>query len=153
MAIIKRTRKCDGIKVYLIDFREQHGRRVRETAGTTHGQAKDLLRQRLGEVRAGSYIRPRELERREAEAAGPTFEEFSERFMKDYGDLRRSSYYAQQMKSLRAFLGKKLIRSITRADLDLYAAQRGREVSASTVRKDLTILGTVFKMARRWGVI
>src|SRR5213593_2367796 len=111
MAIIKRTRKCDGIKVYLIDFRDQHGRRVRETAGTTNGQAKDLLRQRLGEVRAGTYVRPRELERREAEAAGPTFEEFADRFQREYGDLRRSNHYAERLKPAREYLKGKRLRA------------------------------------------
>ena len=160
MAISERTRKRDGVKTYYIDFRDQRGRRVRELAGTTRTQAKNLLKKRLGEVQEGSYVNPND--KAEPEDRGPTFKEFSVRFMRDYGKLRRSHYYTQQLKVLTKFFGDKYLREITRADIDLFAADRARQpvgkrnartVGPSTVRKDLVLVATVLKVAVRWGVL
>lgn len=160
MAIIVKTRKCDGVKTYLIDFRDQKGMRVRETAGTSKKQAKNLLAKRLGEVRAGTYVNPRDLH--DERLLGPTFSEFAERFLGDYGRLRRSDYYEQQVTVLVSYFGDKRLKSITRADIDLFGVGRSRQtvgkhakrtVGASTVRKDLTILVTMFKLAVRWGLL
>ena len=149
MAIIPKTRKCDGIPIFYIDFRDQKKRRVREKAGTTRSQAKNLLTQRLGQVRDGTYVNPKDVDR----DAGPTFTEFAERFMKDYGNLRRSNYYEEQVKVLKRHFGERRLRDITRADLDLFTAARSRTAGPSTVRKNLTILGTMFKLAVRWDVL
>ncbi len=61
MAIHERTRKVDGVTFYMIDFRDQQRRRVRETAGTTRKQAKDLLTKRLGEVKSGTFRNPNDV--------------------------------------------------------------------------------------------
>ena len=61
MAIIEKTRK-DGIKYFMIDFRDQQRRRVREVGGTNRTQAKRLYERRLGEVRAGTYVNPKTFE-------------------------------------------------------------------------------------------
>ncbi|HZE89280.1 MAG TPA: site-specific integrase [Verrucomicrobiae bacterium] len=151
MAILERTRRTDGIKTYLIDFRDQHGTRVRETAGTTRRQAKDLLTRRLGEVRARTYVNPRDA----VKVDGPSFSAFADRFLEEYGSLRRSNYYAERVKFLKEYFGALPLQGIRRADLDLFAVERSRKegVSGSTVRKDLTVLGTMFRMAVRWGVL
>lgn len=162
MAITKRVRKMDGIAVFLIDFRDQDGERVRETAGTTRTQARKLLEQRIGEVRAGTYLNPRKEAKRQAAAVGPLFAEFVNTFKTEYGNLRRSRYYRQRLQPARTHFEGRRLKEITREDVDLYAAARSRErigkkrqrpISPSKIRKDLIALGTLFKMARRWGVI
>ena len=149
MGVTAKTRKRDGVKTFYIDFRDQRGRRVREVAGTTRVQAKGLLTKRLGEVRAGSYVHPQD----RVEGLGPTFEEFAERFMRDYGSLRRSDHYKDRLKHIKAHFGKQRMREISRADLDGFVAKRMRQVSPSTVRKDMAVLGTYFKKAVEWSVI
>jgi integrase len=149
MAIVAKTRKRDGVKTYYIDFRDQRGRRVREVAGTTRLQARGVLTKRLGEVRAGSYVHPQD----KVEEIGPTFKEFAERFMRDYGSLRRSDHYEDRLKHLKAHFGISRIREICRADLDGFVAKRSCSVGGSTIRKDVSVLGTVFKKAVEWGVI
>lgn len=143
MAIKARLNKTQGVTYYMIDFRCQNGHRVRETAGTTRKQAKDRLTQRLGEVKAGTFDCPKE----RVEELGPTFDEFADTFMKDYGSRCRSNHYEAHLVLLRAAFGKSRLREITREDLDRFAAERARAVGPSTLRKNLTVLSKVFKMA------
>ena len=67
--------------------------------------------------------------------------------------MRKSDYYSQRVKLLKEHFGKKKIEQIGLPDLEEFAIRRARKVSASTVRKDLTVLGTMFKRAVRWGVL
>lgn len=136
---------------YYIRYALPDGRRRKEKAGTTLEQARRKLKLRLGEVASGTYVDPREAK----EKAGPTFEEFADRFEKEYGNLARSDYYSQILKPLRAHFGKRLLRDITAADLDRYRVhcKVKDKVGDSTTRKRLTALGTLFKMAKRWGVL
>lgn len=152
MAIIERRRKTDGITSYLIDFRDQTGARVRECAGTTRTQAKRLLEQRIGEVRSGTYRNPKTEAKRAREAAGPTFEEFAERFMRDFGRTKRSTHYSERIPKLSSFFEGRTLRDITRADLDRYLAERRQQVGPSTTRKDLSVLSMLFRKAIEWGI-
>ncbi len=149
MAIVERTRKRDKITVYDIDFRDQRGRRVREVAGTTRLQAKKLLTRRLGEVRAGTFVHPQDRD----SGKGPTFAEFAVRFMRDYGSSRRSDHYTDRLKRIRLHFDDKRMREVSRADLDGFVAKRLRQVSPSTVRKDMAVLATFFKKAVEWDVV
>jgi site-specific recombinase XerD len=161
MAIKEVKRKTDGITVYMIDFRDQKRRRVREVAGTTRTQAKTVLEKRIGEVRAGTYVNPADLKRND-----PTFAAFADRFLKEYAAGKRSDYYSQSLRAadeskdvpegpIRRYFGTKRLREITAEDLDRYrqACFTADGVGPSTTRKRLTVLGTLFKMARRWGVL
>jgi integrase len=161
MAIHEVKRKTDGITVYMIDFRDRKHRRIREVAGTTRTQARTLLEKRIGEVRAGTYVNPADLKKND-----PTFAGFADRFLRDYAAGKRSDYYEQALRAaveakgipdgpLRRYFGYKKLREITAGDLDAYrlACATDDGVGPSTTRKRLTILGTMFKMARRWGVL
>ncbi len=168
MAIMKRKRKTDGVTVYEVDFRDQHGRRVRETAGTTRKQAQRVLERRIGEVRAGTYVNAREAARLAAERRGPTFAALADSFLQEYAVRCRSDYYSQLLGPervtgkrlrpagpLRRYFADKLAREITPADLDKYRVHclQVEGLGPSTTRKRLIALGTLFKMARRWGVV
>lgn len=162
MAIQERRRKVDGVTVYDIDFRDQTGARVRECAGTTRTQAKKLLEQRIGEVRSGSYRNPKTEERRAKEAAGPTFKEFANRFLEDRNASLRSDHYSPIVASLVEFFGERPIRELTAADCNEFRRWRmdtarhnkkRRQISATTLRHNLTAMKLLFKKARQWGVI
>jgi integrase len=157
VAIEERVRKRDGIRTYYIDFRDQQGRRVRELAGTTAKQARDLLTVRLGEVRAGTYVNPRDLE----DDRGPTFEEFTKRFLREHPGERRSDHYPKVVKRILPYFEDVPIREISRSDLDRFRVRLltepvpklGRPLSTTSVLKILRTLHRVLKVAVRWGVI
>ncbi len=159
MAILERVRKCDGVTVYLIDFRDQKGRRVRELAGTTRKQAKDLYAKRLGEVKSGTYVNPRDKDKEDD--CGPTFESFCEQFLRDHPGRRRSNHYPTMVKRLLPYFKGKHVREITRGDLDRLrirlqtekVERLGRPLCSTSVLKLLRTVHRVFKQAVRWGVI
>ncbi len=163
MAISEIPRPGGKVAV-VVDFYDQSGRRVRETVGFYRtGREKQKERvldlaatresERRTQVRAGTYVNPREAKRKAKAAQGPTFEKFTEAFLAAYATHRRSTFYNDRTKVLNKTFGTRRLREISKADLDAYAATRAREVKASTVRRDLAVLRVIFKMAVRWGVI
>lgn len=156
-------RDSSGNLYYRIDFRDQYGHRVRERVPlNTVTDARRLLERRRVAVRAGTYERPEDRKRREEEAKrvaaeelGPTFAKFGERFLRDHGSLRRSDYYEITIRVLGRYFGSKRLREITPEDLDLYRRHclTVERRSPATTRKRLTTLGTMFRWAKRWGVI
>ena len=131
-----------GTRYYSIVFRDQEKREVRLFGGHTKKDAQTKLGRVKAEVREGTWIHPDELKH----SAGPTFAKFAERFVEEH--ITRSSYYEEQLREsgpLMAYWGERRVREVTRADLDWYKAKRSKEVGPSTVRKNLTILGTMFK--------
>ncbi len=143
MAIHARTRKRDGIMMYSIDFRDQLGRRVRETAGTTRTQAKDLLTRRLGEVRAGTYVNPNDV-------LVTTFAEAVPLFLAEH--TTKTDYTAHAIKAALAHFGKRALRDITAGDFDSFRRSlHERKLGASTIRKYMTAAGTLLEWARRKG--
>src|SRR5262245_45648157 len=145
-----RKNKRNGRLYWFCRFTGPDGRRHKEKAGTCKQDAKDLLEKRRVEVRDGKWKDPREVEKDTM-----TFSTFADRFEAEYASQCRSDYYEQMLKPLRAYFGARLLRSITAADVDAYRQHcvKVDEVGASTTRKRLTVLGTMFKRARRWGVI
>jgi integrase len=176
MRIRTKTTRAGEVTVFL-DFYDQRGDRVRETVAT-HGasdtaqgervrrKAERLQAKRSAEIELGTYVNARTAAREALEQAGPTFAEFADRFLQEYAAQRRSEYYGRNLRPsddaegqtcgpIRRHFGERLMREITPGDLDAYRSTcfRVDGVGASTVRKRLIILGTVFKTARRWGVI
>ena len=170
--------RADGTFFYRVETRNQAGKRKRIYAGATLTEARATLQNVRHAVRAGTFETKRDRKRRlarEAVAAvadrGPTFADFADRFLRDYADGKRSDYYAQRLRPaagskrgkpgpLRRYFGARYIREITAADLDTFRRERseaagrgGERLSPSTVRKDLTLLGTMFRLAKRWNVI
>ncbi len=155
MAVREYTRD-DGVRGFRLDYDCQHsrspgnaGRRCRhreELVGVTKTQATKVLTGRLGEVTLGSF-------RCEKRETAETFNGFADRFMREYGNLRRSDHYTQNVKPAREFFGERRLREIRRSDLDLYAAERSRKVGPATVRKNLVCVQLMFRLAVRWGVL
>jgi integrase len=150
MAIFKKLHKRTGVEFYYIRFHVGGGKWRKEKAGTTSAQADKLLKRRMGEVASGTYVDPKE---KASTDEGVTFAEFVKRFKAEYVAQRRSNHYDGRLKHLEAHFVSRTMREIRPADFDLYRGIRSRQVGASTLRKELTVLGTVFKMAVRWGVL
>lgn len=145
MAIHTRTRKTDGITMYSIDFRDQDGVRVRETAGTTRTQAKNLLTKRLGEVRAGTYLNP-------ANVVVTTFREASKSFLEEH--KTKTNYTSHALKAALDHFGDRQLAEIRAGDFDSFRrALHDRKLGASTIRKYMTAAGTLFEWARRKGYV
>ncbi len=160
--LIQRTVRPDGSTRFVVDFRDSHGRRIREPGGSTLTDARRVRARIEGEILAGVYCSPRDRRKREAEArrravdaVGPTFGEFADRFEREYGSQRKTEYYNIGLRPLRRYFGALRLREITPSDLDRYRVHSATVdgVAPATVRKRLTILGTMFKCARRWNVI
>ncbi len=160
--IYSRTNRRDGITYWFIRYSLPDGRRKKEKAGTNKQDARDLLTNRKAQILNGTYVDPDEAKAQE----GPTFEAFAERFLKDYTGRKGSDHYPGIIRLLKGYFGDKLLRQITRADIDRFAVDRARGGSKlpgekkarraagpSTVRKNLIAIGTMFKMALRWGVL
>src|SRR5688500_6024336 len=81
MAILKRTRKSDGVTVYLIDFRTPDGTRVREKGGYSREAAKRLLQKRLGEAGDGNQDRSRK--------SGTSFRAFVKVYMEKHAATKK----------------------------------------------------------------
>lgn len=159
MAIYTKTRACDGVVCYYVRYQAPDGKRRSELAGTKRQQAKDLLTDRLGQIKAGTWMDPR------VPVAppdrGPTFATFAKTFLADHPGRRRSDHYPDAVKVLVDELGPLELRTITRADLDRLRVKLENTVSPKTKRKRsptttlklLRVLSRMFKMARRWGVL
>lgn len=130
---------------WVLDYRDQQGRRHWETVEGNRKAADELLAQRIREVGRGTYQAPHELVDFDALAAaflqhakGTT----RETTFNDYaGDLRRNiSPY---------FTGRK-IRGIRRVDVEAFRAhllEKGK--GTRTVNKCLTLLGQMCRYAMR----
>lgn len=152
----------DGSTYYRLDFRSANRRRVREVAGETLSDARRIRTQREHEVNSGTYVHPKDRKRMDVNARalaiaqiGPTFEEFADRFEREYGSQRRTEYYSIALRPLRRYFATKRIREIRPGDLDRYRVHSSEVdgVAPATVRKRLTILGTMFRHGVRWGVL
>lgn len=155
MAIYSRPHARSGKTIWWIRFwcrggcgLHERAARHEERAGVERGKAADLERERVGQVAACAYR-----DARAPSPEGPTFTEFSERFLKQYAVTRRSDFYASKIRTLDAHFGPRRLATISRADIDLYLVKRGIEVKPGTVRKDAAALSVLFKCAVRWDVL
>ena len=134
----------------------------RKAGGTTRKDARDLLSQRLVEVRQGVYVRPVERERlaeerrlEEAKTAEQfLMTNFLDQFLREYSGRKGSDHYSDVFKYVSRGLGDRVLTEITRADLELFVADlrskpglKGRALSDSTIRKVISVTKTVFKWA------
>jgi len=154
------------VEVFYIRFRLADGRWKVKAAGTSEAQAREQLLKTKGLVLAGKYVDERQQARRmraerkaeqERLAKRMTFSALVDQFLVKYqprgGD--RSTHYKNHMTALKRHLGHLYIEEITVKEVDRFVSLRRAEkrnngsprVSDSTLRKDLTALGTVFRWA------
>ncbi len=164
---LKKKKKSDGTVYWMTDLR-MNGRRICEYAAIRHRDAQIIEDERKREIRAGTYVPRRErIPEKEPDPPPPapariTFRDFIEkRFFPEYAKQRRSDYYEDASKPLVTFFGDFALEEIKPADVDRYRVdraakfleRRGRTIGSSTMRKELMILGTIYKTARRWELV
>ncbi len=149
MALIEKVRR-DGVRVHVFDFRDQKDRRIRERhVGLDKRKAEKLYRERMGEVAAGTYRHPV----LDVEPPPPdvlTFGRLVEKFLNAYHTRRDAGldYYKWRAAAWLTFFDKdRPAAEIGVSDVDAFRTAREAVVAASTVRKDMASLGTLFRWA------
>ncbi|WP_300527698.1 site-specific integrase [Maricaulis sp.] len=143
-----------GRKVYVVQYR--NGGRTRRMSLGVHGaitpdQARDLARQRLGEVASGED--PSGQVQRERRA--PNINALCDRFLDEYVPLRCKPTTAREYRRacdlfIRPKLGTHRIQDVTRPDVaELHHNLRNKPYQANRV---LGVLSKMFNLAEVWGL-
>jgi integrase len=158
-----RVTRLDGSRYYQVEFYDHKFRRVREYAGETLTDARNLRTKRDHEVQNETYVHRDDIKRAAQEEAAETAKRvvvsmFLDTFLREYPGRKRSDHYQETFRYLRLGLGDLMLRAVTRADLERFAADlrekpgiKGRPLSPATIRKVLSVTKTVFKWATERG--
>jgi integrase len=158
-----RVTRLDGSRYYQVEFYDHKFRRVREYAGETLTEARELRTTRDHEVHNGTYVHRDDLKRAAEEAAAETAKRvgvatYLDTFLREYPGRKRSDHYEETFRYLRLRLGGLMLRDVTRGDLERFAADlrvkpgiKGRSLSPATIRKVLSVTKTLFKWATERG--
>jgi len=148
---------------YFIWYTDPYGKRRKETVGTRKQDAFDLIVDRKREVREGTWLPPEIRRKQAAEATtnnGMTFAEFVPVFLKRHQSRGGSTYYHDRLEGrgkgtppVVEFFGELPLARIGVDEFDGFRRWRSEQVAASTVRKDLMLLGTMFRQATRWQLL
>ena len=137
MGVFKRGKK------WWIDFYDPNGNRVQLSSRSNRKpDAEALLAIKLSEIARGVYKPPSKI----------TFEDFSTKYM-DYAKGNKRSWLRdeQMLKPLTAFFGKeRQLREMLPADIEGFKLYRRKEVSGSTVNRELALLKHMFNLAIAW---
>src|SRR6266852_8686509 len=137
MGVFKRGNK------YWIDFYDSNRSRVQESSQSSNKRdAENLLALRKSAILRGIYKRPAKI----------TLGELSARYIEYAKGNKRSWLRDQQMlKHLTNFFGsERQIGEIGAADIEGYKLHRRKEVSGSTVNRELALLKRMFNLAIDW---
>lgn len=136
-----------------IKFSDAEGRQVWETLGRepewNEARAQRELGKRLQAVERERWRKPDRL----------TFAAFAERFERDYlpgRNLKPSTlvdYRLTIRRHLRPFFGHLDLAAIEPADVDMYVAEKTTALAPKTISNHLSLLGVMFKTARRWRLV
>src|SRR6266536_4204666 len=136
-----------------IKFRDAEGRQVWETLGPEPewgaARAQRELGKRLQDVERERWRKPERV----------TFAAFAERFERDYlpgRNLKPSTqidYRLTIRRHLRPFFGQLDLTAIEPADVDAYIAEKTASLAPKTISNHLSLLGVMFKTARRWRLV
>jgi integrase len=143
-----RVYQQNGSRKWWIDY-SYRGKRYRESSGSHRkGVAQALLRKRLGEIGAGTFIGP--------DAERTTFEDLAEGLLTNYAvNGQRSIDRARGcIGRLRQFFGDYRAVDITADRLDRYVLFRQEAgVSLATIQRELAILRRAFRLAVKAGKV
>jgi len=130
-------------EVWWIDYYDQNRKRVQESSqSSSKRDAEALYALRKSEIVRGVYRRPVKI----------TFKEFGERYMEHAKANKRSWLRDEQMdRNLKGFFGgERQLTDFNPADIEGYKLYRRKEVSGSTVNRELALLKRMFNLAIDW---
>jgi integrase len=137
LGVFKRKNK------YWIDFYDSQKNRIQESShSSSKRDAEDLLSIRKSEVLRGTFKRPVKI----------TLGELGTRYM-EYAKANKRSWLRdeQMFGSLTTFLGsERQLREINPADIEGFKLHRRKEVSGSTVNRELALLKHMLNLAIDW---
>jgi len=142
-----------GRKAFILRYRA-HGAKRLLTLGTygvlTLDQARNLARQRLGEVIGGEDP----LERKRKAAQGETMKALCEAYLERHASRKRSARDDQRRigQHLLPAWGQRKVDSITQADVAALHSRIG-EKHRYEANRTVALLGKMFALARRWGFL
>ena len=119
-----------------------NGQRIQESTGTANKrEAEKFLALRISEVHRGVFVKP----------VNATLAELGERYI-EYAKLHKRSWVRdeQMLRHLNGFLGTAMLTQINASRVEQYQQKRVREVSPSTVNRELALLKHLFNLAERW---
>lgn len=150
-AIIRRAGKRDA--TWSTKFRDAAGRQVWETLGRepdwNEARAQRELGKRLQAVERDRWRKPERM----------SFGTFADRFERNYlpgRNLKHSTqidYKLTISRHLRPFFGHLDLDAIHPLDVDAYVAEKMASLSPKTIANHLSLLGVMFKTARRWRLV
>ena len=129
--------------VWWIDYYDHNRERVQESSQSSNKRdAEALFALRRSEIVRGVFRRPVKM----------TFEEFGERYMEHAKANKRSWLRDEQMyRKLKEFFGsERELTDCNPADIEGYKLNRRKEVSGSTVNRELALLKRMFNLAIDW---
>jgi hypothetical protein len=129
--------------VWWIDYYDKNRERMQETSQSPiKRDAEALLALRKSEIVRGVYKRP----------VKTTFDEFGKRYMDHAKANKRSWLRDEQMyRNLKEFFGsERQLTDFNPADIEGYKLHRKKEVSGSTVNRELALLKRMFNLAIDW---
>jgi integrase len=134
---------------WIVDF-TKGGKRIRQFAGFSKGQARntlarmiiDKLDEKLGLKRPGK-------------SEDVPFEKFADDFLALYSKPNKKSWQRDEysLKSLKEFFKGETLQGIGAQGIERYKAKRQTEVSPATVNRELACLKTLLNKACEWGHI
>jgi integrase len=131
---------------WYVDF-TFHGRRIRQFAGLTKDQARNVL----------AKLRIEKLDeslgfKRPGQGEAVPFEKFADDFLELYAKQNKRSWKRDELslKSLKAFFKGETLQNIGPEKIERYKAMRKAEVSPATVNRELACLKTLFNKAVEW---
>jgi integrase len=129
--------------VWWIDYYDKNHERMQESSHSSiKRNAEELLTLRKSEIFRGAYKRP----------VKTIFGQFGERYM-EYAKANKRSWLRdeQMLKKLKNFFGsERELSEISPAEVEGYKLNRRKEVSGSTVNRELALLKRMFNLAIDW---
>lgn len=142
MAIFKRKNR--GGIVYIIDYYDASGRRIREVAGHTRRQAEKALAARKGDIVKGKFS-IQDVRR------AITFGVLAEIYIEHAKDTKKSwKRDITSLKNILPFFENKRLSEISPFNIVKYMQARRENVSGATVNRELALMKSMFNLAIKW---
>ena len=147
--------RTSGIKTYIIQYRNAHGRTRKMTIGThgvlTPDEARGQARLLLAEVeRGGDPAEDKQIGR-----TSPTFKDVAERYMEEHAAVRKKPRSIKEDRRLLdkvilPFFGARKLADITRPDVAKF--HHSQKEAPYQANRALALLSKIFNLCEKWGL-